>query len=88
MTEKAVKKLLFEKVTSGKIFSVAFYKRTTGEYRVMLCRGGVRKYLKGGLQKFDPQKYNLMVVFDMQKLEYKCIPIERIMFLNKIDLRC
>jgi hypothetical protein len=34
--------------TKGRIFSVTFVKRTTGETRTMVARTGVAKHLKGG----------------------------------------
>lgn len=60
----------FESATeTGKIFTVSFYKRTgKGELRVMNCRRGVKKGVKGVGLKFDPKEKQLMVVYDMQKI--------------------
>ena len=63
---------------SGKIFTVRFYKRTTGEYRVMNCRGRVIRALSGGELKFDPESKGLITVFDMQKGEYRMINAETV----------
>lgn len=57
-----------EKTASGKIFTVEFYKRSNGELRVMNCRRGVQKGVKGVGLKFDPAQKDLLVVFDMQKI--------------------
>lgn len=64
---------------NGKIFSVKFIKRTTGEEREMVCRTGVKKDLKGGELAFDPIAKNLLMVYDMQKKGYRSIPIENIL---------
>lgn len=71
-----VKFLNFIKKSSGKIFSVTFVKRTTGEVRHMNCRLGVKSYLKGGELRFNPKKKNLIVVFDMQKKAYRMINLD------------
>lgn len=66
------------KNTDGKIFTVTFVKRTTGEIRVMNCRLGVTKHLKGGTQSYDPSEYDLLTVFDMQKKAYRSISLDTI----------
>ena len=60
------------------IFVVAFYKRTTGELRVMKCRFGVRKHLRGGRKPYRDEDKNLITVFDMDKVGYRSIPFENI----------
>ena len=64
----------------GKLFSVVFVKRTTGETREMLCRQGVKKHLspsgKGPAYNFSDK--GLIPVFDMQKEAYRSIPKEGI----------
>ena len=62
--------------SKGQIIHVAFIKRTTGELRYMLCRTGVKSYLRGGQQPYDAKKLNLITVFDMRKQQYRTIPIE------------
>ena len=52
----------------GKIFTVDFIKRTNGEPRTMNCRRNVQKGVKGVGLKFDPKEKDLLVVYDMQKL--------------------
>lgn len=58
------------------IFGVCFTKRTTGESRTMAARLGVKNHLRGGKRAYDPTTHGLISVFDMQKSDYRCIPIE------------
>jgi len=67
-----------EDYKGGKIFTVTFVKRSTGETRVMNCRKGVKKHLKGGELKYNPAQKNLVSVFDMQVNDYRSIPLENI----------
>lgn len=68
------------KELAGKtIFSCTFIKRTNGEERKMICRLGVQKDLSGTGRKFDPYKYELLSVFDIQKQDYR--------FINLRDIR-
>jgi hypothetical protein len=69
---------LKDAVDDGRIFSVEFIKRTTGEKRLMVCRLGVKSHLKGGTKKFDDKEKNLLTVFDVQKKGYRSIPLENI----------
>ena len=71
-------RLIEDAKRSGKIFTVRFYKRTTGEYRVMNCRGKVVKGLVGGELKFDPAEHRLIPVFDMQAGQYRMINCDTI----------
>jgi hypothetical protein len=64
--------------TKGKFFRVEFTKRTTGENRIMNARLGVKKHLKGGDRAYSPISKDLVCVFDMDKLEYRSIPLEAI----------
>ena len=75
--QEAVSKIRAAK-GSGKIFTVRFYKRTTGEFRVMNCRGRVIKGLTGGELKFDPEEKGLITVFDMQAGPYRMINCDTI----------
>ena len=58
--------------TNGKIFSAVFTKKN-GEKRVMVCRQGVAKYVKGVGLKFKPEERDLIGVFDMHKKAYRFI---------------
>jgi hypothetical protein len=69
---------LKEAVSDGKIFSVEFIKRTTGERRHMVARLGVKSHLKGGTKSFDDREKNLLTVFDVQKNGYRSIPLDAI----------
>ena len=62
----------------GKFFTVTFIKRTTGETRVMNCRQGVTKHLKGGPAAYSFAEKRLLPVFDCQKGEYRSVPLEGI----------
>ena len=78
--QEAVQKIHSAKST-GKIFTVHFYKRTTGELRVMNCRGRVLSGLSaipGGELKFDPESKGLITVFDMQNEGYRMINADTI----------
>lgn len=70
-TKKRVR--MIKRLTKGRFFSVEFIKRTDGTRRRMLCRTGVTKGLKGGELPFDPERYGLMVVWDVQKQAYRLI---------------
>lgn len=60
----------------GTIFTVSFTKRTTGEERIMNCRRGVKKGVKGVGHSFDPKKKALLSVYDMQKAGFRFINLE------------
>lgn len=63
---------------NGRIFTVTFIKRTTGEKRVMNARFAVKKHLKGGERAYDFDKKNVIGVFDVQKGGYRVIAAEGI----------
>lgn len=60
------------KKSNGKFITVSFIKRTNSELRVMNCRVGVKKNLKGTGRK---PKAGLVRVFDMTKKEYRNINV-------------
>ena len=60
--------------SKGRFFSAIFIKKD-GTLRTMNCRLGVKKYLKGGELRFSPSKKGLVVVFDVDKKEYRMINI-------------
>ena len=66
------------RATAGRVFSVTFIKRLTGEERTLVARVGVCRNQKGGSLPFNPRKKKLIVVFDMNDRIYKCIPIDGI----------
>lgn len=54
----------------GKFVTVRFIKKD-GSVRTMLCRTGVKKYLKGGVSTLDPDKF--LTVFDVSKGDYRAV---------------
>ena len=64
--------------TNGKFFSAVFIKKN-GERRLMLCRLGVKKGVKGVGLRFKPQDKGLMTVFDIHKDGHR--------FLNLMTLK-
>ncbi len=62
---------------NGAIFTAQFVKRTgEREPRTMNCRLGVVCALKGGELAYDPDDYNLRVVYDVRKKAYRMINLE------------
>lgn len=66
----------------GRWFSCTFIKRTNGETRLMSCRRGVKKYLKGGGPAYDFASHALISVWDRHKKDYRVIPIEGVISLK------
>jgi hypothetical protein len=68
----------------GRVFSVDFIKRSTGEVRTITCRQGVHKYLKGVGATYNSGQRGLLRVVDMALIArgdtspYRSIPIEGI----------
>lgn len=65
----------------GEFFTVKFVKRNSKEERVMNCRTGVKKHLKGGKMGYNPTAYDLISVWDVQAHKekgngYRTIPLE------------
>lgn len=69
--------------TKGRIFSVTFVKRTTGETRTMVARTGVAKHLKGGDAAYSFSANALLSVYDLQKKAYRSIPLDGILSLKE-----
>lgn len=63
----------------GKFFSVEFIKRD-GTTRVMLCRVGVTKYLKGGKRTVGN---DVQVVFDIHKMQYRSFRYDSVIKINQ-----
>lgn len=78
LTNRKATRIIRKAKESGKVFSVTFIKRTTGEPRRMLCRGGVTSKLKGGEKQYEPSEYKLSVVYDMEKQAYRSIPLDSV----------
>ena len=63
------------------IFSVVFLKKN-GELRPMTCKLGVKKHLKGGKLTYNPMERNNLIVFDMQKKDYRTVNLDTLMTIN------
>lgn len=67
---------------NGKIFTVRFTKRSDGSDRLMNCRLGVKKHLRGGSKAFDDAEHKLVTVYDLKSKGYRSIPLEGVYELN------
>jgi len=67
--------------TRGTFFSAKFTKQD-GSTRVMLCRNGVKKGLKGGTLKYSPRERGNAIVWDVKKSAYRTIPLVRVISMN------
>ena len=65
-----------DRASSGQIFTVEFIKRTTGELRVMNCRRGVTKHLRGGELGYDAAVKKLLTVYDLKSEGYRTVPLD------------
>ena len=64
----------------SKFFYVKFVKRTNGELRKMGCKLGVRGKNNGELS-YNPEDYNLMCVYDIEKCEHRMINLDDVRYL-------
>ena len=71
-----------KRADDGRVFTVAFVKRTTGEERVMNCRTGVKKGTVGGSLGYDPSAKALLPVYDMQKQGFRMVNLEDLLWLR------
>lgn len=69
------------KKSEGKIFTVTFTKKD-GTTRVLNGRLGVQKYISGVGLSYDPAKFNLLPVFDLQKDAYRMVNLKSIQQLS------
>jgi len=56
--------LILKLRNSGKVFRADFVKRGDGSNRTMVCRCGVKKYLKGGSAAYSFSEKGLMSVYE------------------------
>lgn len=84
ITRKQAAEMLIDmkQENEGKLFSVLFIKRTTGEQRRLCGRFGVEQYLKGGQAAYNFLEKGLICVFDIQKMAYRTINLETLLELN------
>jgi hypothetical protein len=78
----SVRELVQEIGQNGKIFTVKFIKRTTGEARILNCRLGVHKGVKGIGMSYDPKEHGLITVYDMQKQGFRMIATESVEWIS------
>lgn len=67
----------FREVVKDKIFSAEFEK-LDGTIRKIVCRLGVVKALRGGELSYDPKTKNNLIVYDLQKKEYRTIKFDKL----------
>lgn len=71
----------FKDEVKGNFFRACFIKKD-GTIREMTARFGVKKHLKGGELKYSPEAYNYIVVFDVEKEQYRTINMNNLIFLR------
>ena len=69
---------LVKNYKGSQFFTVTFTKRTTGETRVMNCRKGVKKGVKGVGHRYNVADKGLICVRDVQKQAFRMIALESI----------
>ena len=80
ITAQEVKNVI--NLTNGKIFRINF-KKADGTIRKMICRTSVKKGVNGNGHAMSEDKQAIRRrVFDMQKGEFRTIPIDRVIFIN------
>ena len=79
ITTNEAKELIYN--NNCKIFSVEFIKKD-GTHRLMNARLQVQKGVKGVGLKFNPDNYNLITAFDMQKGEFRMINCDTLISLS------
>ena len=70
-----------KELVGNKIFAVEFIKKD-GSLRKMVCRLGVKKHLKGGELRYNPEDLNYLTVFDLQSEEYRTINVNTLRSLT------
>ena len=71
---KTLEKKLLLDFLGNKIFTATFRKKD-GSLRVMNCRLGVKKHLKGGQKSYNDDDFNYLTAFDLNKKAYRTINI-------------
>jgi len=69
---------LVKNYKGSQFFTVTFVKRGDGSTRVMNCRKGVTKDVKGVGHHYDVDKKGLICVRDVQKKAFRMIALESI----------
>ena len=71
----------FKNEVKGNFFRACFVKKD-GTFREMTARFGVKKYLKGGELGYNPEELNYIIVFDVEKKEYRTINLDKLVYLR------
>lgn len=71
----------FKNEVKGNFFRACFVKKD-GTIREMTARFGVKKHLKGGELSYNPESRGYIVVFDVEKEEYRTINMEKLIYLR------
>lgn len=71
----------FKTEVKGNFFRACFLKKD-GTVREMTARFGVKKHLKGGELKYNPEDFNYIIVFDVDKEAYRTINMDKLIFLR------
>ena len=71
--------------SNGKNFTVCFYKKTDGSYREMNARTGVTLGVKNVGRSFNPDDYDLLGVYDMQKHAHRMVNLRQVVGLKMKD---
>jgi hypothetical protein len=87
MDYKLIRKQIefFIQIVGGRVFTAEFIKKD-GTKRVMNCRLGVTKGLKGGAMRWSPIDKGCLSVYDMQKRAYRIInfkTLQKLIFNGK-----
>jgi hypothetical protein len=66
--------------SEGRVLHVEFLKRSTGQFRIMRCAYGRHAGpIGGGPRRYNPEDHGLIVVFDLDRNDWRCIPLESIL---------
>lgn len=71
----------FKNEVKGNFFRACFIKKD-GTMREITARFGVKKHLKGGELKYNPEALNYIIVFDVEKEAYRTINMDKLIFLR------
>lgn len=71
----------FKNEVKGNFFRACFIKKD-GTMREMTARFGVKKHLKGGELSYNPEEFNYIVVFDVEKEAYRTINLDKLVYLR------
>ena len=81
INSKEAKHLLNKMKKDNRMFSLEFVKKD-GTKRIMLARFNVKKGLTGKGQKYNPDDYDLLNVYDMNKEGYRSVPLNRLLWIR------